>query len=70
MLSDIDGIMAAGKPLQNVVFRNEAEHARYVERGGITPQGVKTPAYRVYAATARESGRILQDVLAQLGFRK
>lgn len=51
----------------NVVFRNDATHATYVERGGSTPQGVRIPARRVYASVRNEFNNIVRDAMAKLG---
>jgi hypothetical protein len=69
MLTDIESIFADNKPKANIAFRNEALHAKYVEHGGRTPQGVATPARKVYTVARSEVKTILADTLAKLGFK-
>jgi hypothetical protein len=62
MLSDIEGLP---KDAPNVVFRNEAIHAKYVETIGWGNR----PPYKIYAATRREFNTIVRDALAELGMK-
>lgn len=62
MLADIEGL-PDGAP--NVVFRNEAEHARFVESIG---WGMKPP-YQIYASVRNEFNNIVRDTLAKLGMK-
>lgn len=62
MLSDIDGLPDAAP---NVVFRNEATHAKYVETIG---WGNKPP-YQIYASVRNEFNNIVRDAMAKLGMK-
>lgn len=58
------GINMLPPDAKNIVFRNTAVHAKYVERGR---QGVG--ARRVYETTRSEFSNIINDALAKLGMK-
>lgn len=60
MLSDISGLPPNAN---NVVFRNEAVHAVFVEERGWGGRG----PYRVYAQTRNEAPRIISEAARRLG---
>ena len=62
MISDIDGLPDGA---QNIVFRNEAEHALYVETRGWNGKG----PYQVYTAVRNRFNVIVGDAKARLGMR-
>ena len=61
----MEGIAALPPDAKNIVFRNVAKHAKYVESIG---WGVKPP-YQVYAQTRREFNNIVNEAMTELGMK-
>lgn len=62
----LEGIAALPPDAKNIVFRNLAEHAKYVERIG---WGASKPPYQVYTKVRNEFNNIVNDALTQMGMK-
>ena len=65
MLTDIN---ALPEDANNIVFRNEAEHAKYVERIGWSWKGGPGPR-QIYSRVRNEFNSIVKDAMARLGMK-
>lgn len=65
MLADINSLP---EDANNIVFRNEAEHARYVESIGWQWKGGPGP-YHIYSRVRNEFNNIVKDTMARLGMK-
>ena len=65
MLADINGLP---EDANNIVFRNEAEHAKYVESRGWTWKGGRGP-HQIYSRVRNEFNSIVEDTMARLGMK-
>lgn len=66
----LEGIAALPPDAKNIVFRNLAEHAKYVERiGWKRADGSEKKAYQVYTKVRSEFNNIVNDALTQMGMK-